>query len=195
MINLLPPQVKSDFAYAKRNSLVVRFVIVMIVVALALSLLMAGGVLYANAGAERLEKQLGNRKQQVSELNEARQEAASISATVDTIENLLDQQSYYSHFIAELGQTTPNWAAVRAVTLERTQNGQPDPNGGKRVDLQVILEDISRVSELRTILLSMERVDFVDIQQAQDSDTTVNTLIVLGLNTPAHEPLKPGDNQ
>lgn|GEM_PF-5252154 len=195
MINLLPPQVKSDAAYAKRNSLIVRFVIVMIVVAIALSLLMAGGVLYANTGANRLEKQLGNREQQISDLDEARREAASISATVDTIENLLDQQSYYSHFIAELGQTMPDWAAIRTVTLERTQNGQPDPNSGKRVDLQVILDDIERVSQLRTILLSMERVDFVDIQQAQDSDTTVNTLIVLGLNTPAHEPLTIGDGR
>lgn len=189
MINLLPPDYKEQIAYSKRNrSLVSVFIFFASVVAVMIIILMSGRMLIGNQ-VKNLEQESQLLQDEISTFGSDLAQAKSLSNKINTLGQLFEQESRYSLFIEELAGVTPSWARLNNLNLLRNEEAEDD----LVLNVSYELENIKQAATLRENLVSLGRVDNVDVQNASlNSETGIATAgYVIGLNTPAHQPLEP----
>lgn len=197
MINLLPPEIKRQQTFARYNVQLLRYMVLIFVVAGTMSLFVLGANFYARQRLNSLQSQLDAKQERMTEFEAIQDKADQINDQLTLVKNLLDQQSYYSNFINELAIATPEWAQIVRMNLNRATQDGGNSDQSLRVDIDFELTSLNRVSELQRELLAMERVDHVDIQNANagDEDSLARATLALGLNTAPHQKLGEEDQQ
>jgi Tfp pilus assembly protein PilN len=124
MINLLPPDIKDNYHYARRNSRLVRWVIFMSFGFVGLGLLSGIGMLYLNSTAtsynqqaSALETSLSNQKQ-----TETEKQVNDISNDLKLALQVLSKQVMYSKMLKQLATIIPSNAALSSLAINQGQN-------------------------------------------------------------------------
>lgn len=193
MINLLPPEVKRQQTFARYNVQLLRYMLLVFLVAGVMSLFVLGANFYAQQRLNTLQDQLLSKEDRISGLKDTQERADSINDQLTLVDTLLDQQSYYSNFINELASSTPRWAQIVQMNLSREAQADSSSDAQTRVDIDFEFASLNQVSELQRELLAMERVEYVDIQNANagGDGSLPRATLALGLNTPPHQKLDP----
>lgn len=202
MINLLPPEYKKQVAFSRYNRHLVKYMLLAITIAGAMSAVLFLGVYRAERELAQINEVIDQRQEAINKFNGTQDRAKTIESKLNKIDALYQQQSYYSGFLDELGEAFPAWAEITNIALTRgddvsaaesTNNQDP-----KRLSMQLRVNTQDQVTELRDILIDMDRVDFVDIQsfssnneetRDEDQETGVAATFVLALSQPPYEPL------
>jgi Tfp pilus assembly protein PilN len=125
MINLLPPDTKQAYHYARRNRTLIHWVT-------AFALTLVGGVLLAGGGYMYLNQTIKNTNQQISDSNQqlAKQDLSGVQKQVITISNnlklavqVLSKEILFSKLLKQLASVTPNDAILTNLSITQTQGG------------------------------------------------------------------------
>ena len=119
MINLRPPELKEDVKYAKYNVTLVQYMIVALgTVGVIIFLMLFGKQTLTNTKND-IERLLATDRAKAAALQEVNQEATTLSATVDTIGALLDEEVKFSYLLREIGSIMPPGAKLSALSLSQ----------------------------------------------------------------------------
>jgi Tfp pilus assembly protein PilN len=125
MINLLPPETKQAYHYARRNRTLIHWVT-------AFALTLVGGALLAGGGYMYLNQSINNTTQQIADSNQqlAKQNLGAVQKQVTTISNnlklavqVLSKEILFSKLLKQLASVTPNDAILTNLSITQTQGG------------------------------------------------------------------------
>lgn len=147
MINLLPPELKSNYHYARRNTSLLNLVAVFGVALAGLAIIAAAGLIYLQqtskaytTNAEYIAKSLETQKQK-----EVADKVQDISSSLKLAVQVLSQEVLFSQLIKQLAVITPSNTSLTGISISELKGAvdisarTTDYNAGTQ--LQVNLAD------------------------------------------------------
>ena len=125
MINLLPPETKEMYRYARRNRKLVRWVTACAFWLVGGLVLAAGGYLYLNKAIADTTKQITATNSQLQEQNltTVQKEVTDISNNLKLAVQVLSQQVLFSELLDRLAKVTPSNAVLTNLNITQVQGG------------------------------------------------------------------------
>lgn len=145
MINLLPPDLKSDYRFARRNTSLLRQIVLLGVGLAGLAVVAAAGLMYLqqaantySAQAKTIEQSLAEQKQK-----EVEKRVQDISNSLKLAVQVLSQEVLFSQLLKRLAVVIPSNASLTGVTLSQLQGA---------IDLSARTVDYNSATQLQVNL-------------------------------------------
>lgn len=125
MINLLPPDLKDAYAYAQRNSKLVKWAIAFGAAIGGLIIISAGGLLYVYQTSHSYGNQITELESSLQEqkLAETEKETKEISNNLKLAVQVLSKEVLFSKLLKQLASVTPNNVTLSELNITETQGG------------------------------------------------------------------------
>lgn len=147
MINLLPPEIKESYHYARRNTRLIRWVFAFSFAIAGLAVVSVGGIFYLNQTAESVQKQVVSLEDTLKRQNQTgiEKEVKDISNDLKLTLQVLSKQVLYSQLLKQLATIIPSNAALSNLNLSKVQGAlditASTANYNAATQLQVNLAD------------------------------------------------------
>lgn len=221
MINLLPPDIKQQIRFSYFNTVLRRYIVVIVIVAGAMSAILVGGNWFARQQIEDLARSNQTVQQEIEALKEPLNQVQTFADKLNLVGELFERESHYSQFMAELSSVVPAWAQLTSLRLERTplkpaapqtpeevqaqsqqQNDQQSadtppaaaiPPEDLLLELTFVVPSETHTAILRETLATLPRFEFVDIVlTSRNSDgNSFSANYVIKLAAPAYQLYEP----
>ena len=124
MINLLPPETKENYYYARRNSRMARWVVTMGLAFAGLIVLSVFGIFVLDQTAKSYDKQVGTLESTLKQQKQAEteKEVKDISNNLKLALQVLSKQVLYSQMLKQLATIIPSNVALENLTISQGQN-------------------------------------------------------------------------
>lgn len=162
MINLLPPALKADLVYARRNAVLRWYVLLALATVVLMSALLLGGIWYASRQITDAERGLSSAQSELEAYSETQKEAASLRDTLDAVQELFEKQTDYLAVVRDIERSTIPNAQLQNLTLTGDET--------KPLSLQYTVPSETAAASLRISLENSERFSFVDIESISRVD-------------------------
>lgn len=125
MINLLPPEVKQGYAYARRNVGLRRWVIAFAIGLVGLGAVGTVGLLSLHQSTLHYQKQVDIAKQALEkdDLKGTQKQIEDISGSFKLVVKVLSQEVLFSKLITQMGAAIPPNANLTGLTIRDTTGG------------------------------------------------------------------------
>lgn len=123
MINLLPPDIKEEYAYAWRNTKLVRWVFAFGAALAGLAMISIGGMFYLSQQADNYTNQVAASEESLRSQNQAQtvKQVTEISDNLKLTVQVLSKQVLYSQMLKQLATIIPANAALSNLVLSQAQ--------------------------------------------------------------------------
>lgn len=162
MINLLPPEIKEQVRFSKRNVVLRRYAILTTFVAAVLLGTLLGAHVFADRQIANLEDGLEEKRMELVEYEELESQVGSLDSRLNTISRLYDQQTRFSALLEDLADVLPDGAFINSIVL----TGEAD----QPVQITVSTASFTQAGTINGALSSSERIESVDIQSINASE-------------------------
>lgn len=134
MINLLPPESKNQIRFARRNSVLIRWLIAIFAVMLLITAMNIFGQFYITQTTNRLKQTASVTDQRIKEgdLEQYKNSLSSLSTDMKTVVQILKKQLLFSKVFPKLGTTLPDGAVLSNITMNSTDTS---------LDLTILAKD------------------------------------------------------
>lgn len=163
MINLMPPNLKKDILYARRNVTLVQYCVLVAITAVALTGVMVYGIMLINSDQNALEESISSKKSTLELLKKDETEANNLSKTIDTINALLNREVSFSKLLQDIGAVMPEGTKLTGLSLASSKD-QP-------LTITAALNEQKKAAILQQNLLKSGLFSAVDIQAVNTSAT------------------------
>jgi Tfp pilus assembly protein PilN len=145
MINLLPPELKQQYVYGRRNTVLRRW-------ATAMVFGLAGVAIVAFAGLFLMQQSIVTYRGQVSssnqlldsqKLEQTRAHAKEITASVKLAEDVLAKEILFSKLITQIGKVTPPNTSLTDLNIGKDQNS---------LEIKAVSSDYTSATQLQVNL-------------------------------------------
>jgi Tfp pilus assembly protein PilN len=125
VINLLPPERKSDYRYARRNAGLLRFVAMFGVGLAGLAVICALGMLYLQQTARTYAAETVAIEQSLKDQNQAEveKEVKDISSSLKLAVRVLSEEVLFSQLLKRLAVTTPSNVSLASLSITELKGG------------------------------------------------------------------------
>jgi Tfp pilus assembly protein PilN len=125
VINLLPPERKSDYRYARRNAGLLRFVAMFGVGLAGLAVICALGMLYLQQTARTYASETVAIEQSLKDQNQAEveKEVKDISNSLKLAVRVLSEEVLFSQLLKRLAVTTPSNVSLASLSIIELKGG------------------------------------------------------------------------
>lgn len=188
MINLLPPDIKQDYHYGRRNHILLRWVSLMFLTLVGAMLLSGFGYLYLKQTASNYDKQIASTNQQLSAANftKVQSQVKAISDNLKLADQVLSKEILFSELLKRLGSVTPSNTILTNLAILQAEGG---------IDITAQTTDYNAATQLQLNLADpknqiFSKADIVNINCNGQSDTykqypcTVNLRALFATNNP-----------
>lgn len=112
MINLLPPKRLLDIKIARNNTILRRYIELVIFGVLILAVAVAASYYFLSRQQSSIRQTLGINQAKAQQLQSVQKEAEELSATVNTISALLSRNVQFSQMLTQIGSLMPSGAVL-----------------------------------------------------------------------------------
>ena len=125
MINLLPVQIKKDVSYARRNTLLRRWIFACVVALIGVGLIIGGGWLFMQKSIKDYEKQVTQSRESLKAQNidEVQKQVESTSSSTKLTLQVLSREILFSKLIRQIGAALPANTTLTALQIDKVQGG------------------------------------------------------------------------
>jgi Tfp pilus assembly protein PilN len=122
MINLLPPQMKQDFRYARRNRRLVLWSLAMLLAIIGVSILTVTGTMIMNRKIAVHQADLTQTQARLANQNtaEVQQQVTAISSNLKLMVRVLSREVLFSKLLVQLGNTTPTNVVLTNLSISQS---------------------------------------------------------------------------
>lgn len=173
MINLLPPDVKENTKYARRNRTLTRWCAAMGVGIFGIAIVVAGGLFFIHVFTSSYTKEVQQSKDQLAaqKLEETQKRVEDISSSVKLTLQVLSREVLFSKLLQDMGATIPTGATLQNLTLGNLEGG---------IDLQVLAKDYQTATQVQVNLQDpdskvFEKADIISINCATPGENSEPT--------------------
>lgn len=142
MINLLPPEIKETFAYARRNLILLRWVMAFFVGIVGIGGVILAGQLSISQSAKTYATDVENKKDDLTQqkMAETQKRTEDISSSTKLALQVLSRQVLFSELLRQIGAAMPAGAALQSLSLDKLEGG---------IDLQVVAVDYETATQVQ----------------------------------------------
>ncbi len=159
MINLLPPELKTQITYSHYNRTLLRLIATALAVMLLLAGSLAGGYYYLHLQTTHAREELRDKQAQVENYKELQAKTKVINARLASIRAIQKDQAKFSVLLNDLAQYMPQGTAITSITLTGDDK-QPIRLTVKAVDYKVALS-------FRDSIARSKRISAADIESVK----------------------------
>lgn len=156
MINLLPPQIKEQVVYAKRNALVLHYLQLVVFITLILGGTFAGAHIYLQRRITAAEADAQQKQLAIAKFKGLEKNVADLNGRVATIKNIQAAQSKYSLLLSDLAQAVPAGVAIDSLNLTGDDK--------KPVIISATADSYNSAVGFRDALANNKRIAAADLQ-------------------------------
>jgi hypothetical protein len=191
MINLLPPDIKQNYSYARRNTKLIRWVVAFSFAFVGLAVLSVGGIFYLNQTAKSYDKQVNVQQAALKSQNQAAtvKQVTEISTNLKLTLQVLSKQVLYSQLLKQLATIIPSNTALSNLNISQVQGA---------LDITASAADYAAATQLQVNLSDpsnkiFTKADIVSIscatatpgsQQSQKYPCTITVRALFAPNNP-----------
>ncbi len=190
MINLLPSDLKQQYAYSRKNSILRWIIVVTIVIGSLSSALVIAGDLYVSNLAKTAESDLIAKQAEISRYRKDEQKAKELNANIESIADASSKTTKFSDVILSIRGLLPAGSYVETINL--------DGKAESPLQLGIIAKNKTVALNVHDAFADSEQFSNVDIMRfSKDSNSKDSKGYVveinLGYTTPAAAYGPPGD--
>lgn len=147
MINLLPTGIREDLLYARRNTVLSRWVVACSFALLGIGLIVAGGYVYLDQSSKTYVKrvEIAQRNLQSQNVEETQKKVEEISNNTKLATQVLSREILFSKLLRQLGSSLPENTILKQLQIDKLQGGLTLQAGAKDISggaqLQLNLQD------------------------------------------------------
>lgn len=172
MINLLPPEMRENTIYARRNTKLLRWVVVLGGAIAAIFIIVIFGQLYIQQSSKSYAAQIEQTRQQlkVQKLEETQKKVEGISGSIKLAVQVLSKQVLFSALLKQIGSAIPEGAVLTGLSINKLQGG---------LDLTAAATDYNTATQVQVNLQDpnnkiFEKADIISVQCSTTAGSTTN---------------------
>lgn len=125
MINLLPPEVKQGYLYARRNTQLVHWLIGLTLGIVGIVIIIMVGTLYINRSISSYNQQIaqGQERLKVHKLEDSQKQVQDITNNLKLVIQVLSKEVMFSKMIQKIGGAMPPGSVLTSLEINKTQGG------------------------------------------------------------------------
>lgn len=162
MINLLPPEVKENMHYARKNTHMRRWAAGLFFCILATGLIVGAGYLYLQQTTRTFAAQVqqGNEQLKAQKLKETQADVQDLTDSIKLVVQVLSREILFSKLLTQIGAALPSGSVLSELSINKVQGG---------IDLRAIATDYQTATQVQVNLRDpknkiFETADIVSIQ-------------------------------
>lgn len=142
MINLLSSNVKNDILYARRNTTLLRWCLILVLVILGVGVISMSGYFYIRQSQKQYNSQIEQSKAQLSEqkLAETQTQIEDISNNLKLTVQVLSREVLFSKLFKQIGAAMPANTNLTDLKISKTEGG---------IDMTAIATDYNTASQVQ----------------------------------------------
>ncbi|HVE81138.1 MAG TPA: PilN domain-containing protein [Candidatus Dormibacteraeota bacterium] len=117
MVNLLPPDIKFQVEYSKKNARLIRYIKIIVLLAVVIGGMMVGGRMYLEGQIAAIDKTNREKNEQIAKSKELETSAKAINSRLVSIQSIQKNQAKFSLLLSDLAAATPSDVAIDTITL------------------------------------------------------------------------------
>lgn len=172
MINLLPPQIKQEVAFAKINARIVRYIRITLVVIIILAGLFAGAQLNLARRIQRAEASARDKDRTIASFHDLEGRAKQLNSQLTTILAISRGQTKFSQLLSDLAKVTLRGTTITNITLTGDDK--------KPVRITALADSYSSAVSLRDALVASPRVSAADTENVTTVPGGFKVEIIVG---------------
>lgn len=165
MINLLPPEFKEQAVYSRRNAVMVRYLALVVILAIALSGALLAARYYLDKQITASDNRLADKQKTIQHYSGIETQAKSINARVKAIEDIQKSQTHFSLLLSDLAKVTPRGVQIIGISLTGDDK--------KPVRVQARAVDYKTALSFRDSIALSPRISAADIESVTQSELFV----------------------
>ncbi|CAN5666000.1 hypothetical protein BH23PAT1_BH23PAT1_0850 [soil metagenome] len=172
MINLLPPDIRESVSYARRNTLLIRWLIAVAIGLAGVAVIVVAGQAYISQATKAYAKEIELTKQHLKDqkLEETQKQVSDLSSSLKLMVDVLSRQILFSDLIRQTGAAIPPGAVLTNLTISKVQGG---------IDLQFKATDYQTATQIQVNLEDpdnkiFDKADIVSISCSTEANTSNN---------------------
>jgi Tfp pilus assembly protein PilN len=161
MINLLPPALKENYRYARRNRRLLKWIVALIASLCGVAFITSVGLLTINNSIDSYKSRITTTQYQLTKGNSgaAEQQVVAISNNLKLMVDVLSKEVLFSKLLAQLGSITPPNVILTNLSIAQNQSAieitAQTVNYNAATQLQVNLSDPSNKIFTKADLVSI----------------------------------------
>lgn len=170
MINLLPPDVKENILYARRNMHLRQWVITLIVCIVSILIVVGLGHIYLKQSVRSYTAQVeqGQQNLKTQKLEETHQRVQDLTASLKLVVQVLQRQILFSELLQQTGAALPSGSVLTNLSIDKVQGG---------LDLEAAASDYQTATQVQLNLQDpnnkiFEKADIINIQCSNEVSAT-----------------------
>jgi Tfp pilus assembly protein PilN len=175
VINLLPPALKEEIAYSKRNRVLRSYLILTMSLVVVLAGALMGGRWYLNQQINATQLRIADKRRttETPQYKDLQANAKKINDRLTAIQTIQKTQSKFSVLLNDLAQNMPQGAGISSLTL----------TGDDKHPVRMVVSaiDYQTASSVRDSITKSKRISAADIESIQGpgDSTTKNYQVTL----------------
>lgn len=179
MINLLPPDIKQEIIYSKRNSVLLHYTVLVGAVMIILAGALMAARLYLNSQIDSVSLQIQEKEAQIAKYKDLESTAKTLNARIVSIQKIQKDQAKFSVLLDDLAKNIPQGTAITSLTLTG--------NDKAPVQIKVKAVDYKTATSVREGISKSARISAADIEsiqgpEGQNSDGTYTVTVSFAFN-------------
>lgn len=153
MLSLLPPQHKQNFVYAKKNTILRKWIIALALSLIGCVLIIVGGYIYLDQTIKNENKSVQSALKTLEDdnLEGTKKQLDEISANTKLIVQVLSREVLFSGLMRQLGASLPTNTALKQIQIDSIDGG---------ITLSAVAKDIDSATQIQVNLADPENKIF-----------------------------------
>lgn len=169
MINLLPPELKEQYVYGRRNTTMRRWTVAMFFGFLGVVVLTFSGLFLMQSSIQKYENQVARAQGQLNDqkLEETQARAKEISGSIKLAVDVLSREVLFSKLLQQIATVIPSNTSLTDLNISQTQSA---------IEIKAITGDYTSATQLQINLKDPKNKIFskADIQSINCNSTSSN---------------------
>lgn len=122
MINLLPPEIKQNFKFARKNRQLVRWICAFLMVIFGVAIITSIGLFFMNNSADSYRLKIARAQSLLASQNSAeiQHQVTDISNNLNLMVKVLSKEILFSQLLKQLGTITPSNVVLTNLSISQT---------------------------------------------------------------------------
>lgn len=145
MINLLPPDVKQHYIYARRNTILRHWITAFVYGLLGIVAITAFGIFYMQQSANTFRQQVAASQNMLDsqKLDSVRSQADDITTNLKLVVQVLSREILFSQLLKQIATVTPSNAALTDLSISKVQGA---------IDITAVADNYNTATQLQVNL-------------------------------------------
>lgn len=173
MLNVLPPELKQQIKYARRNVTARRYILIILLIMVVTGNVLVVSHWYADQQIADYEATLQEKNEEMEQYAQLEESVKELNDQIGTMDTLLQQKSRFSVLLTDLAQVLPQNSYLNGLSLTEKVD--------KPLQLTITSPSKDQAVRVREALLQSPRIDSADIQSISETTegSEVNVDIVI----------------